>query len=637
MKHPESSAESHRTLLAQITGMHCASCASRVETALRSIPEITFVQVDFLSSKASIQWQALQTSSTASDPATHELEIWNSMKAALSPLGYSIEPRAPAQSLASASESSSKASSAPDSSLKPALLSLAIGTVFMGLMLLGLPHSRANFWFQAALATPVQWIWGWPFVRGAWNGLRGRGASMDTLVGLGTLSAYGLSLANGLSDPHAPVYFEVTVFLIGFIRLGKWLESRAKSQTGLALRELLALQPPMASKIVGDREERLDASLLRVGDHVRVRPGEKIPCDAQVLAGHSSVDEAWLTGESIPVEKNPGDPVHAGSQNGLGTLQLEVIALAEKTLLARMIEAVEKAQQTRAPIQRIADQVSARFIPGVLVAAGVTAGGWLLAGAPLTEALVFAISVLVIACPCALGLATPAALVVGLGQASRFGILIRSGAALEALVASKTIVFDKTGTLTQGQPELTDVEGLGIPSNEALELAASLEQRSEHPIAQALLKKAQERGLTLTAPDRFEAIPGRGLRASWKGKFALLGNSVLLESMGVEIPQVAKNLQENWGNQGKTVFFIAYDFQCVGVLALRDEPRDDAAETLAWLKSEGIAVRMLSGDRQSTAQAIGKALGIPETHIDAEVLPTEKEAVIAKLQLQSET
>ncbi len=617
---PAATQRPHR---AKVTGMHCASCVSRVEKAVATLPEVDQIQVNLLSSLAEI------TLKEGDSPD------WNRLQQALSPLGYSISPidrqktdRPPE------GEPSHSAADSWENRLTPAAVSLALGALLMALMPI---EARWVFWVQLLVSTPVQWIWGWPFVLGVLRFLRGQGSSMETLVGLGTLSAYLLSVYLGWADTHHPhLYFEVSVFLIGFIRLGKWLEGRAKSRTGEAVRELLTLQPPHAARIQthqqGDsQEERIPASALAVGDRVRVRPGEKIPCDGQVVLGHSSVNEAWLTGESIPVEKGIGDRVVTGTQNLQGLLEIEVTAVGERTLLSQMIEMVEQAQMSRAPIQRLADRVSSRFVPAVLITAVLTFAGWMTAGAGVEAALIFAVSVLVIACPCALGLATPAALVVGLGRASRQGILIRTGAALEALASTRLFVFDKTGTLTQGRPSLTDVEAL-IPSGEALALAASLEQASEHPLAQAILQAAREQSLTLTRPDRFEAVPGRGIRASLGGKFILLGNPALMESMAVSVPAELQQTLARFSSEGKSCMLLARDFTVIAVLAVRDEPREDARETLNWLKEQGIAVRILSGDRRPTVEAIARELGVDAAHLDAEVLPSQKEERIASLE-----
>ncbi|NDD92022.1 heavy metal translocating P-type ATPase, partial [bacterium] len=574
----------------------------RVEKALSTVSGVQSVQVNLLSSMAEIQWIGPET------------PRWDMLQKVLTPLGYSIQAAATLGQESPGAHDEPKASVSDwESHLAPAVISLFLGLVLMAMM--GI-HSSWVFWVQLVLTLPVQWIWGWPFILGVVRLFRGQGSSMETLVGLGTLSAFFLSLYLGLLGQSHHLYFEVSVFLIGFIRLGKWLESRAKTRTGEAIRKLLTLQPTHAAE-------------LKLHDLVKVKPGEKIPCDGKVVSGHSSVNEAWLTGESIPVEKAPGDRVFTGTQNLQGAIEVEVTAVGSGTLLSQMIEIVERAQMSRAPVQRLADRVSARFVPAVLVISALTFLMWILTGASIEEALIYAVSVLVIACPCAMGLATPAALVVGLGKASERGILIRTGAALEALATTKVFVFDKTGTLTSGSPTLTDLQALKLSPKEALSLAASLEQNSEHPLAQAIVRAAHDQGAPLIQPDRFEAISGRGIRASIGGKFTLLGNAALLQSMSVPIPPELDSQVSLWSAQGKTCMFLAQDFVTVAALAVRDEPRTDALATLNWLREQGFTVKMLSGDRYPTAQAIGAELGIASSDIHAEVLPSQKEEMIA--------
>lgn len=593
--------------------MHCASCVSRVEKALHAFAGISKAQVNLLSSVAEITWTFIN------DPD------WKVLNSSLSPLGYTIErPDSPPSS-----------SSSADWESKP---TAALGSIFIGLlMMLSMQwHHTAIFWIQFLLALPIQGIWGWPFILGITRALKGHGSSMETLVGLGTLSSFLLSVYLGLRGVSHHLYFEVSVLLIGFIRLGKWLEFRAKKQTGNAIQKLLTLQAPTACRLFihdgRSEEERVDASSLSPHDRVRVRPGEKIPCDGKVIEGYSSVNESWLTGESIPVEKKPHDSVTMGTQNLHGFLEIEVLASGKKTLLAQMIELVEKAQMSRAPIQRLADRVSARFVPAVLFIALATFLGWILAGASIERAILFSVSVLVMACPCALGLATPAALVVGLGKASEKGILIRSGSALEALAQTTVFVFDKTGTLTQGKPALTDIFSTSSSEEEALAIAASLEQNSEHPLAHAILQAAQKRQITLPKPDRFEAVPGQGIRASLNGKFTLLGNSTLMESMAVSIPSRFEAELLKYSQAGKTTLMLAQDFQLSALFAVRDEPRQDAAETLQRFQTEGILVRILSGDKKETAEAIGRDLGLCPDQVDSQVLPSQKEEIIIELE-----
>jgi len=508
-----------------------------------------------------------------------------------------------------------------ESQFFPAAASLALGALLMLWM---------NYALGVLIAVPVQFFWGRPFVAGVLRFVRGRGASMETLVGLGTLASLALSVAS----PHHP-YFEVGVFLIGFVRLGKWLETRAKTRTGQAVRGLLSLSPPQATRLLPTgATERIAASVLSPGDRLRVLPGERIPADGKVLLGESSVDESWLTGESLPATKAAGSKVLAGSQNTLGLLEIEVTAPPAQSLLAQIIERVERAQMSRAPIQRVADQVAARFVPAVLVAAAITCAAWLAWGGTLSSALLHAVSVLVIACPCALGLATPAALVVGLGKASQQGILFKNGAALETLSRARSFVFDKTGTLTEGHPSLsaTLVLAPSKTQTEWLALAAGAEQGSEHPLARAFNAAARGRGLTLRAPDKFQALPGQGIRASIQGEFELLGTAKFLSEQGIALPDEANSWIRIQESAGATPVLLAHDFKLAAVFAFKDQLRPDSRGLLAWMKQQGLKLLLLSGDRTGTALAIGGELGLAPSEIEAEVLPHQKEARIAILE-----
>jgi Cu+-exporting ATPase len=600
--------EARTELKVRIGGMHCASCVSKVERSLQSVPGVSNVQIQLLSGTGAVSVEG-------------EAD-WDRLSASLKDGGYSIEPLSPL-----ADSTTQQATADWESSFLPAGMSIALGSLLMGLMH-RIPHSWF-YWLGAGVATFVQLAWGRPFLAGMGRWLRGRGASMETLVGIGTTAALGLSL----TSPHHP-YFEVGVFLVGFVRLGKWLEARAKTRTGTAIRRLLSLSPPTALRVLAnDTTEEVPASALQTGDHVRVLAGARIPADGEVLSGHSSVDESWLTGESVPAEKTPGSKVLAGSQNGLGMLEFTVRAAAGKSLLSQVIDRVERAQMSRAPIQRVADQVAAVFVPTVLVISALTLAVWLMLGGGLPQALLHAVSVLVIACPCALGLATPAALVVGLGRASEAGILFKSGAALETLARARTYVFDKTGTLTLGHPELAAIEALNTSRSENhwLELAASAELGSEHPLARAMIQAATLRGLNPRSPARFESLPGQGLRASVEGQFVLIGTPRFLAEQGVALPAPALQWMDHQAGLGASCVILAHDFTPAALFAFRDPPRADSASLIRWLKNEGLSPMLLSGDRTPAAHAMGTELGFEASAIEAEVLPHQKEARIAIL------
>jgi Cu+-exporting ATPase len=590
-------------LKVRIGGMHCASCVSRVESALHQVSGVKRIQVQLMNGMGLLEFQG--------NPD------WNAWSQALKEGGYSIEPWTEGVTPRDW-----------DSTLFPAMGSLILGTLLM-VSMHGLPPA-VFYPLGAVTAILVQVFWARPFILGTLRWLRGHGASMETLIGIGTLSALGLSLAS----PAHP-YFEVSVFLVGFVRLGKWLESRAKSRTGAAIRSLIRLRPPLALRMAAEGEFReVSASELRPGDRVRILVGAQIPADGEVISGHSAVNEAWLTGESVPVEKTQGSKVLAGSQNGLGTLEMRVSTSQRESLLSQMIERVEKAQMSRAPIQRIADQVASWFIPVILTLAALTFLTWLILTHSLSLAILHAVSVLVIACPCALGLATPAALTVGLGKASRNGVLFKSGTALETLAKAKTFIFDKTGTLTQGSPSLWAQFNLAPEKSdlEWLKLAASVEQGSEHLLAGAFLSEARKQDLKLSAPEKFQALPGQGLRASVAGQFVLLGTERLMAEQGIILPESAQAWLKAQSQEAATPVILACDFKPVCLFSFKDPLQPGALELLGWLHREGFHNRLLSGDRKETARATGHSLGLEDDQIEAEVLPHQKEARVAVLE-----
>jgi Cu+-exporting ATPase len=616
----------------RIGGMHCASCVSRVEKALLSVAEVKRAEIQLLSGTGILE----------TEPEFEKNPDWARLAAALKSGGYSIEPMDPALA-APNPKKGPKGESTWDSKPFPAIASLLLGTGLMLTMAL-FPRAELNYWLGLAVALPVQIFWGRPFLSAIlrfFTSLRAwQQSTMESLVGIGTTASLALSIA----QPHHP-YFEVSVFLIGFVRLGKWLELRAKTRTGDAVRSLLHLNPPMALLVsrTGQSPDpatpvTVSASSLRVGDHVRILAGERVPADGQVLSGHSTVDESWLSGESLPVEKAIGMSVLAGSKNGLGTLELRVTSTPGQSLLARIIERVERAQMSRAPIQRLADSLSARFVPAVLGVALLTWIAWLLLGGSLGQATLHAVSVLVIACPCALGLATPAALVVGLGRASQKQVLFKNGAALETLARARTLIFDKTGTLTEGRARLSAFLSLDSCSSESrksasewLAVAASAEQGSEHVLARALIEAAHAQNLTLSRPDRFEALPGQGVRASMDGKFILIGTARLLAEQGMSVSAQATDWIDARSREGATCIVLAQDFQPRAVFAFSDSIRPDAPELIAWLRRQGVGLRLVSGDRAATALSLGQKLGFQPSEIESEILPHQKEAYLTVL------
>ncbi len=480
-------------------------------------------------------------------------------------------------------------------------------------------------WLFLALATPVQFYVGWDYYVGGYKSLRAGSANMDVLVAMGSSAAYFYSLAvllfPGLSG-H--VYFETSALIITLIKLGKMLEARAKGRTSEAIKKLMGLRPKTARVVRDGVEMDVPVETVRPGDIVVVRPGERLAVDGIVVEGHSAVDESLLTGESLPVDKKPGDEVVGGTINKQGLLKFEATRVGAQTALAQIIRLVEEAQGSKAPIQRLADRVSAVFVPAVIAIAAVTFLAWLIVGVGFTESLLFAIAVLVIACPCALGLATPTAVMVGTGKGAEQGILFKNSEALERAHELTTIILDKTGTITQGEPSVTDVVATAdgrMTEEELLRLAASAEQGSEHPLGEAMVRAAQERGLSLAEPQGFEAMAGQGITATVEGRRVLVGSRRLLESRGVDLAGLEEALTR-LEEQAKTAMLVAVDGRAVGVVAVADTVKEGSAEAIGQMHALGLQVVMLTGDNRRTAEVIGRQVGVDR--IVAEVLPGDK-------------
>jgi Cu+-exporting ATPase len=504
----------------------------------------------------------------------------------------------------------------------------------------------ARVWLQLALATPAVLWGGAPFFRRGWDSLRNRRLNMFTLIALGTGVAYVYSFVAALlpglfpasfrtPDGGVPLYFEAASVVVALVLLGQVLELRARAQTGGAIRALLDLAPKSARLVKDDgREEDIPLEAVVPGMRLRVRPGEKVPVDGVVVEGHSAVDESMLTGEPLPVEKRPGDAVTGATLNTTGGFVMRAERVGSDTLLARIVAMVGAAQRSRAPIQRLADTVSAWFVPAVILVAASTFVAWSLWGPPpaMGFALVNAIAVLIIACPCALGLATPMSIMVGTGRGARAGVLVRDAEALELMEKVDTLVVDKTGTLTEGKPRLTAAGTIGdIDESELLRLAASLERASEHPLAAAIVAGAEARGLALAAPSEFHGEPGMGAFGVVDGRRVAVGNSALLSSLGIDpggLPERADALRHD----GQGAMLVAIDGNPAGFLAVADPVKPNAAEALAALRNTGIRIVMLTGDSRVTAEAVARRLGIDE--VVAEVLPDEKAAAVKQLQDQ---
>ncbi|MCP3058627.1 heavy metal translocating P-type ATPase [Myxococcus sp. K38C18041901] len=500
-------------------------------------------------------------------------------------------------------------------------------------------------WAQLVLATPVVLWGGWPFFQRGWASVKNRHLNMFTLIALGTGAAYVFSvfatlfpdlLPHGLRTGHggtAPLYFEAAAVIVTLVALGQVLELRARHATSGALRSLLSLAPPVARRIREDgHEEDVPLAHVHPGDRLRVRPGEKVPVDGEVLEGASAVDESMVTGESLPVEKSRGEKVTGGTVNGTGSLVMKAERVGKDTLLSRIVQRVSEAQRTRAPIQRLADKVAAIFVPVVIAVAVVTAVVWAVWGPEprLAHALVNAVAVLIIACPCALGLATPMSIMVGTGRGAQAGVLIRDAAALERLEAVDTLVVDKTGTLTEGKPRLVSVVASeGIDEATLLRLAASLERGSEHPLAEAIVSGAQARGAVLTAVEDFRSETGKGVVGRVDGVEVALGNAALMSARGVEATALTARA-ESLRQEGQTVVLVAVSGRVAGLLGVEDPVKESTPEALSLLRQEGLRVVMLTGDSQTTAEAVARRLGISE--VIAGVLPEGKGDVVKRLQ-----
>jgi Cu+-exporting ATPase len=517
-----------------------------------------------------------------------------------------------------------------------AFIALATGaTIITWVPIPALPWFTWGMWLFL-LVTPVQFIGGWSFYKGSWNALRNRSINMDLLIALGTTVAYLYSVAVLFFPSVLPVkveerdvYFEVSAVIIAFVLLGKYMEEIIKKHSSAAVRKLLDLKPATAQVVRDGVEMEVPAESVMVGETVVVRPGQRIATDGVVQEGASAVDESMLTGESMPVEKQVGDKVIGGTLNRTGAFRFQATRVGAETALAQIIKMVEDAQTSSAPIQRIADQVTRYFVPAIVGTALLAFGGWWIAG-NFPQGLLAFIAVLIIACPCALGIATPAALMVGVGRGAQAGILIRGGEILEKAQKLDTVVFDKTGTLTRGEPNITDVLAqAGASSEQALRLAAGLETGSEHPLAEAIVRGAQEAGVPPALVEGFDSIPGHGVRGRIDGEVVLLGNRRLMLREGVDIAPVQADMERLEGD-GKTAMLLASGGRLVAVIAVADTVKPEAKEAIAALRAEGVQVIMLTGDNQRTAAAIGRLLGIDR--VIADVLPSDKAKAIKELQ-----
>ena len=608
-----------------MTGMTCASCVRRVELALEKAPGVLEANVNLANQRATVRYLA------------GEVEL-RDLEKAVEGAGYGVVRGE--ESLAEDSHEREYKKLKADFILAAALTTIIlVGSLPM---MLGLEPPIPMMWLKIlllVLATPVQFWAGKRFYRGAWGALQHGQANMNTLVVIGTSAAYLYSavaaLAPGLfAVGRADVYFDTSALIITLILLGRLLEARAKGRTNEAIKKLAGLQAKTARVLRGGEELDVSVEDVDIGDVVVVRPGEKVPVDGRVVSGGSAVDESMITGESIPITKREGDEVIGATMNTSGSFRFEATKVGEYTTLHQIMRMVEEAQGSKAPVQRFADRISAVFVPAVIGVAAATFVVWLLFGPEpaLTFALLNTVAVLIIACPCAMGLATPTSIMVGTGKGAESGILIRGGEALEGAHKLDTVVLDKTGTLTRGTPELTDVVVLdGMHEEEFLRLAASAERASEHPLGESIVRTTRHRGLPLADLEAFEAVSGGGIRARVEGRGVLVGSRRFLSESGISEDGLASR-DEEMAREGKTPIFVAVDCELAGLVAVADVVRDESREAVDRLHTLGLEVAMLTGDDCRTAEAIARELGVDR--VVAEVRPEDKVAEVKRLQAE---
>lgn len=612
------------TLDLGIGGMTCASCVTRVEKALKKVPGVSSAAVNLATESARVSYAPSE-------------QIEARLRRAVRDAGY--EPRA---ADAQVEEVSAWAGFAP------VAIGLALSLPLVVPMLGNLMgwHWMLPAWLQFVLATPVQFILGARFYKAGWSALKALTGNMDLLVAIGTTAGWVLSAWLWLSAEHgemAHLYFEASAVVVTLVLLGKWLEARAKRQTTAAIRALHALRPEVAHLVGAEGEVDVPVAEVLVGDRLVVRPGERFPVDGVLLEGHTQVDESMLTGEPLPVAKDAGARLTGGSINGEGRVVMQVGAVGAETVLSHIIRLVEDAQAAKAPIQRLVDQVSAVFVPVVLVVALLTLLGWLWSGASAETAIIHAVAVLVIACPCALGLATPAAIMAGTGVAAKHGILIKDAQALELAHKVDTVAFDKTGTLTVGRPHLTAFEVVpGRDEPTLLAAAASLQSGSEHALARAVVRAAQARQLAVVAPDNVRAVPGRGSEGEVGVTSYLIGSLRWMDELRVSLGPLAVRaaaLQQQGATVSAMVERTTQGLTLRALLAFGDEPKPGAKEALAALRARGIRTVMISGDNRAAAEAMARRLGLraEEGEVLAEVLPADKAAKVAELRTGNHT
>ena len=610
-----------------VVGMTCSACANRIEKRLNKIDGVDQANVNFALETVTVSYNQSET-----DP--------DEMKTIIKKMGYELKEKEN-----QAEKIDHKAAEIKKMQRKfilSAVLTLPLLWTMVAhfeiLSFLYLPDILMNPWIQLILATPVQFLIGAQFYKGAYTALRNKSANLDVLVSLGTSAAYFYSLFLAIEwqmsgqSHEAELYFEAAAVIITLILLGKLFEVRAKGKTSAAIQKLLGLQAKTAHVLRDGNEVEIAIEEVVVGDTVIVKPGEKIPVDGEIISGESAIDESMITGESIPVDKKVGDTVIGATINKNGSLQMKATKVGKDSALSQIVKVVEEAQGSKAEIQRLADRISGVFVPIVVGIAVLTFIVWITVVEPgdFRAAIIPTISILVIACPCALGLATPTSIMAGSGRAAELGLLFKGGEHLENTRSIQTVVLDKTGTVTKGEPSLTDLEVFGdFSENEVLQLVASAENQSEHPLAQAIVAGAKAEGVKLVEVQSFEALPGYGIQAQIEGKEIIVGTRKLMRSRKIDLV-TSESIMEKLEVEGKTAMLLAIDQQLAGVIAVADTVKETSKEAIKRMKDLGLEVVMLTGDNQQTAEAIGKQVGI--SHVIAEVLPEEKSKQIQQLQ-----
>jgi len=626
----------------KITGMSCANCAIRIEHTLGKKQGVRSARVNLAMENAVVEYDK-----TLLSPG----DLINTIES----LGYGVIREIESQFSTPAGKIDHEKEVREKEILKLKhrfIFSLVLSFPLFAAMVLSVLRIPVqllhNPWLQLSLATPVQFFIGGRFYKKAYLALKSGGAGMDMLVSIGTSAAYFFSLYNGFfkkipHHSHPELYFEASAIIITLVLLGKYLEAKAKGKTSEAIKKIIGLQPRQARVVRDGYEMDITVEKVVVGDRVLVRPGEKIAVDGTVLEGNSAVDESMITGESIPVEKSAGNRVIGGTINKNGTLGFVAEKVGKDTVLAHIVKIVEEAQGSRAPIQELADKVARVFVPAVVSTALITFFSWLIVTGKISTALISAVSVLVIACPCALGLATPTALIIGLGKGAENGILIKSGESLERASKIDAVVLDKTGTITRGKPAVTDAVTLpGLDNTDWFTLAAGAEKRSEHPLGTAIVNKAKEENLELPEPTEFFAIPGKGISAVIRGKNILVGTQKLMMERGIEVKVEAEaggmaldmvnEIKTELENSGKTIMYTAINDRLAGIVGVADTVKEDSADAIKTLQKMGIKTYMITGDNYRTAQYIGNLVGIPGKYIMSNVMPEHKAEEIKKLQ-----